>query len=131
MSLPDSTLTILDGALGVVPQDSSGISALIGTSSSGTANTVTEYGDIQSVRTDFGSGPLIEAAELVFAEGGGPVMIVKATTSTPGAASAVVPTGTGTSVMTVSGGAKDAYSVVVLIKTGAAAVTSGLGTFVY
>lgn len=131
MSIPEATLTIKDGALGLVPQDTSGIQALIGTSSSGTANVVASYGDVQTLRDDLGTGPLVEAAALVLSQGGGPVVVVKATGGTAGSNGSVTHTGTGTSVMTVSGTPLDTYLFKVLIKTAAAAVTSGLGTFVY
>lgn len=131
MPLPEANLTINDGQLGLVPQDTSGVQALIGTCSSGTANEVNEFGDIESMVDELGTGPLVEAAALIFAAGAGPVICVRATTSTAGAAGSVTHVGSGTSVMTVGGAALDIYDVVVLIKTDAAAVTSGLGTFVY
>lgn len=131
MPIPDATLKIIDGQLGLLPQDTSGLQALIGTSSLGTVGQVNEFGTITAVRTALGVGPLVEAAALVFANGAGPVICVKATSTTAGAAGSVTPVGTGTSVVTVAGATTDAYNVIVLIKTGAAAVTSGIGTFVY
>ncbi len=129
MAIPSATLTIQDGQLGLLPQDNSGVQALIGTCSTGTVGEVNTYGTIQAVRTALGVGPLVEAAALVFQYGAGPIICVKATSSTAGAAGSVTHVGTGTSVVTVAGASLDVYSVIVLIKTAAAAITSGLGTF--
>lgn len=129
MSLPDARLTIQDNRLGITPQDSSGEQAIIGVCSLGTNNTIYEFADKTALTTQLGTGPLVEAAALVLDRGGGPVICVPANKGTAGANGSVTPTGTGTSVMTVTGTPLDSYSVVVSIVTGAAAVTSGVGVF--
>src|SRR5687768_10367099 len=100
--LPDATLTIKDGALGLVPANTNGTQALIGTCSSGTANTVYSFSDITTLKDTLGTGPLVEAAAYVLAIAGGPVVCVKAPSTTAGTNSAVVLTGTGLSVMTLT-----------------------------
>lgn len=129
MPIPDATLAIKDGALGLVPQDTSGIQAVIGTCSLGTANVVQSFGDQQALKDSLGTGPLVEYASYLLSLGGGPVICVKAPSSTAGSAGSVTPVGAGTSVMTVTGTPLDSYNVVVKILTAAAAVTSGVGTF--
>ncbi len=129
MPLPSANLTIKDGGLGLVPQDSSGIQAIIGTCSAGTVNEVNGYGNIKALQDALGSGPLVEAAALVIDQGGGPVYAIRATGGTAGSAGAVTQSGTGTSVMTVTGTPLDSYLLKVKVTTAAAAVTSGLGTF--
>lgn len=131
MAIPEATLSILDGQLGLVPQDTSGIQALIGTSSAGVVSTIYEFGDPETLTSTLGTGPLVEAAAAVLAAGAGPVICVKATSASAGSAGSVTQVGTGTSLMTVTGASLDAYTAQVIVKTAAAAVTSGIGTFIY
>jgi len=129
MSLPSANLTIKEYGLGLVPQNTSGVLALIGTSSAGNANEVNGYGTVKALQDALGSGPLVEAAALVIDAGGGPVIAVKATSGTAGSVGSITPTGTGTSVMTITGAPLDSYLLKVLVTGAAAAITSGLGTF--
>lgn len=128
MALPEVTVTIQDGALGIVPANVNGQQALIGVSSSGTANTVYQFGDLQVLKTTLGSGPLVEAAAKVLNDAGGPVLCVR-TGSSAGTVSAVTQSGTGLSVLTTTGSvAVDAYEVIVAIVVGAANPAAGLAT---
>ncbi len=127
--LPDARITIQDGKLGLVPQDTSGVQSVIGTCSAGTDNEVSSFATKAALQAALGTGSLVEAAALVIDRGGGPVICVPAHKGTAGSNGSVTPVGTGTSVMTVTGTPLDTYDVVVLILTAAAAVNSGLGTF--
>lgn len=131
MALPDATLTIKDGALGVVPANTNGTQALIGTCSSGVANQVYQFSDITTLKDTLGTGPLVEAAAFVLAIAGGPVVCVKAPSTTAGTNSAVVLTGTGLSVMTLTGAPLDSFQGIVKIITGGTNPASGLATFKY
>lgn len=130
-AIPDATLSVTDGALGLTePTDS--VSAVVGTCSAGTANTVYAFTDPLSVSQTLGTGPAVEAAAHKLAVGGGLVYVVPTTvSSTPGVAGSVTHSGTGLSVMTVSGAPYDAYQVIVKIVVGATNPAAGLATFVY
>jgi len=130
MAIPDATLTILDGALGVVPANAENVAALIGCCSSGTANTVYEFTDIKTLRDTLGYGSLVEAAAYVLAVAGGSVVCVKAP-STSGSNSAVTATATGLTVVTLTGVPLDSYLLKVLIITGGTNPAGGLVTFKY
>lgn len=101
MSQPAVTNTELDGALGVLPPTEGALFALLGVSSSGTANVPATYARITDLEADFGQGPLVEAAAYYLEKYGRPVVVVKTGATNAGAAAAVVFTGTGTSVVTV------------------------------
>ncbi len=86
MSLPGITMTIEDGALGTLPPNTAGASAKIGICSKGTPGTIKGYSDINTLKNDLGSGPLVEAIGQVLNVAGGPVYAVPATPSTAGTA---------------------------------------------
>ena len=117
-------ISILDGGSAVVVPASS-IQAVIGTSSTGTANQPLAYKNINSLVAAYGYGPGVEAAALSIAAGG-TVIFVKAATTTPGAQTAVTATAAGTSVVTVTGAAFDSYLVVVQYGVGGTISTTGI-----
>lgn len=129
MALPDVSLTVNDGALGIVPEVIDGISAKVGICSLGTPNTVYSFGDIQNLKTTLGVGPLVEAAAHLLAISGGPVYCIPAAVVTPGACGAVTRVGSGPT-MSVAGAAYDAFQVIVRI-VAAGAHALGSGTFQY
>jgi hypothetical protein len=130
-AIPDASVTIRDGALGVVtPSDAT--SAALGTCSSGTINTLYAFTDPTDVSATLGSGPLVEYACHVLSIGGGVVYCIRVdNTSTPGTNGSVTHVGTGLSVLTPSGAPSDAYQVRVTIITGGTNPASGLVTFKY
>jgi hypothetical protein len=131
MTLPDSRLTVRDGALGIAGQNNTRVGAKVGCSSAGTANAVVVCQTQQQVKDAFGSGPLVEAACYQIEVAGGPVVCVKSPSSTPGAAGAVTATKTGTATLAVTGGAYDAYDLVVVIVQGGATLVAAAATFKY
>lgn len=131
MAIPEVTITIRDGALGLADGNDNGVPAFIGACSSGTANEVNSFSDPQTLKDELGTGPLVEAALLSLAMAGGPVVCVKAPSSTAGAAGAVTPTKTGTATLAVTGAALDAYDVIVEIIQGGATLVAGTATFRY
>jgi hypothetical protein len=136
MAIPAVTVTVTDGALGVVPADSSAATAIIGTCSSGTADTtVYSYQSADSISTlksELGYGPGPEAAASALSTDGSAVFVVRADTTggTAAASSAVTLTGTGLNPgVTVSvGTGYDDYEVQVKIVAGGAVATA---TFQY
>lgn len=117
-------ISILDGG-GAVVVPSNTVQSVIGTCSAGTANQPLAFRNINSLITTFGYGPAIEAAGLAIAAGG-TVIFTKATTTTPGAQTAVTSTAAGTSVVTVTGNAFDAYQVLVRYVAGGTIGVTGI-----
>ena len=117
MTAPSISFQILSSGLGNVPPSPAGTVAVFGCCSGGTANTVQDaYRRSDNLVTDYGYGPGTDLAAQCI-QSGIPTIFVKVPTSTPGTVGAVTHTGTGTSVMTVSGTPYDQYSVVVTIAT--------------
>ena len=113
MTTPNVNFTILSSALGNVAPSPAGTIAIFGCSSGGTANTVQDaYRRADNLVTDYGYGPGPDLAAQCI-QSGIPTLFVKVPTNTPGAAGSVTHTGTGTSVMSVTGTPFDAYSIVV------------------
>jgi len=127
MTQPNVTITELDGALGNLA--TGGLLALIGVSSSGPLNMPATFARIADVQTNFGAGPLVEAAARAIDLYGQPVCVVRADTGTPASLSAVDVTGvTGTSVVTVDASVLpyDSYQVVVNVITGGTVAAAGI-----
>lgn len=126
MSLPDVSVTIRDGALGLVAPNSNGVQVVVGVSSQGDTTAVHQYSDMASLVSDFGVGPMVEAAAQVLAVAGGPVAVFRIAPTTPGSNGSVTAGSgnTGTTVMTVTGTPNDQYLVLVKCITGAV-ITSG------
>lgn len=122
MAAPSVSLTILSSGLGNVPPSPAGTVAVFGCSSGGTANTIQDaYRRSDNLVTDYGYGPGPDLAAQCI-QSGIPTIFVKVPTNAVGVASAVTHTGTGTSVMTVTGTPLDAYDTIV---TMAASGTAG------
>ncbi len=129
MALPDVTVVVRDGALGIVPPNTSGQAAAIGVSTAGTGNTPILISDAATLVAIFGAGPLVEAAAHMLAVGGGPLVCMRITAAGVGAASVVAKAGTGGSVGTVTGTPTDDNDPIVRIATGALLPTNGLGAY--
>ena len=124
MPIGEVTLTIVDnGSQVVVP--SANVQLVMGCSSAGTVAAVAATSNPNTVKTLFGVGPMPEAACMALAKGGVAVL-VKTTSNTPGANTAVVFTGTGTSVVTVTGVPNDFYLVEMLVDTAGTIGTTGI-----
>lgn len=131
MAIPNVDIAVTDGALGIALPNVNGIACLVGVSSSGTANTVYQFGDATALKAALGNGPLVEAAALLLAVAGGPVICVP-TAFSAGTLSAVVHVGTGLSVVTTTGSAPvDTFSVLVEIMQGGTNPAAGTATFRY
>jgi hypothetical protein len=120
----DVEITILDGG-GVVSVPLSSVAVVIGASSAGTAATVVASRNPNTLAAAVGVGPAVDAAAMKIAAGA-TVLFMKSATTTPGAASAVVSTGAGTSVLTVTGAPFDAYLVKVVCTNAGTIATSGI-----
>lgn len=132
MAIPEATLTIKDGALGIVPPNVNGIQAVLGVCTSGTVNTVYSFNDIQALKDGMGTGPLVEQAGHVLSIAGGPVVVMRVTGGTAGAFGSVTPAGTNTglSVLTLTASVPyDSYQVIVKIVTGGTNPAAGVAVF--
>ncbi len=129
MALPDSTIKIRDGALGIIAPSEKAC-AVVGACTGGVANTVYAFTDVKALVDTLTSGPAVEAAALDLTIGGGIVYVVPCATSA-GSNGSVTKVGTGLSVLTLTGTPLDAYEAVVTIVVGGANPASGVVTFTY
>jgi hypothetical protein len=121
MTLPNVTLTVSDGALGLAPSDVNSVVAIIGCSSAGTVNTVYPFTNPQDVVGSLGYGPLSEAVAFQLQNAGGTVYAVRGTTATAATKSAVsVSVQTGDGTLTLTGTPLDKYNGIVVITTSGA-----------
>lgn len=134
MGVPAVNQTELDGALGVLPPSSGELLALAGYSSSGTVATPATYGSATALATDFGVGPLVEAAARHIATTGKPVCVCNTGKTTDGSYSAVTTTRVGSSTCAVTAHAatkpNDDLEVYIRIVAGGTIGIAGI-TFVY
>lgn len=100
-AIPSSTETVIDPGLGIVGQISN-IPAIVGTCSTGTANVVVSCSTQKKLSETFGQGPAVEAASHILATAGGPVLVVRTTSSTAATNGAVTQSGAGP-VITLGG----------------------------
>lgn len=130
MTLPAVSLTVRDGALGIVAGNTDNLIAFVGPSSTGTVASVTTISTLKELVDTFGYGPMPEAAAHALAVGGGPVLCVRTTTTTAAtipAEGAMAQTGAGPAI-TLSGTPYDGYGVEVVVVQGGARATA---TFKY
>lgn len=131
MAIPEVSISVKDGALGIMPPNGNNVLTLIGVCSTGTANSAYTFGDIQALKDTLGTGPLVEAACAVLREAGGSVRCVKVSGSVGASVSAVTAAGTNTGLSvltTTSTSALDTYSVKVLIVAGGTNPAAGTAT---
>jgi hypothetical protein len=131
MAIPEVKVTVQDGNLGLAAPSSARVQVKVGTSSAGTVNALVAISDLSTLKATFGAGPLVEAAALVLAKAGGPVLCMRVTGSVAGAVGAVTPTQTGTATLAAAGAAYDAYDLKVVIVKGGATLAAGVATFKY
>jgi hypothetical protein len=126
---PRVDLTILDGALGIIPPSNGDIVAVVGPTSSGPVATPAAFARGADVRTSFTSGPAVEAACLLIELTGKPVVIVRTTASSPATETTLDEDDwTGTVVPTIASAtaADDDYEVYLQIEDGGTLGTDGV-----
>ncbi len=100
MALPEVQLTILDGALGILPTLAGGIPAIVGIASQGPIAIPASFARAKDIRTVFGSsGPTVEAACYLIEFTGRPVVFVRADAVTLGSYGTITDNVAGTSVV--------------------------------
>lgn len=137
MTAPTVTQTIQDKGLGAVAIASGEVPAIFGCCSSGTVNVPKLYagGQLKALVADFGYGPGVEAAALHLAKGQAVIFTkLPGTTAgdegTDGADNATDFTGTGTSVITLTGAARDTFGGSFVVVHGGTIGVAGV-TFKY
>lgn len=127
MPLPDVTIAVLDGQLGLVAASVAQAHAKAGICSDGVVGTIYSANDNGSAQSQMGQGPLVEAiaTSLSHPDAGGPVYGLPMNPSSAGTASAVTtPIHVGVGVLTVTLAPR--VSIAIKIGTGG---TNGTATF--
>lgn len=127
MSQPNVSITELDGALGVTPESAGRLLALVGPSTIGPINLPAAFGRVKDLVTNYGGGPLVEAAAHAIERYGRPVVVVRTPATVAGTPGTIDTTGWhGTSVVTVTGEPDDDYEVVFKVLKGGTVGTPGM-----
>lgn len=108
MALPDVTVTVKDGGLGILPIASAKSCATLGVCSAGNINQLYGFSDLATLQATLGSGPLVEAVAIKLGLAGGPQYAMPLNPSAPGAVGAVTKTGTGAATVTPAVGPSQA-----------------------
>lgn len=125
-AIPSASETVVDPGLGIVGAVST-TPAVVGTTSSGTANVAVKVATQKKLTDTYGEGPGVEAASHILATGGGPVLVVRTSTTQAASNGAVTQSGGGP-LITLSGDAViDANCRVEILSGGAL----GTATFRY
>ena len=124
MPLPDVTVSITDGALGLSGTNTDNLHAKLGLSSGGTPNTVYSYGDIAAAKAQLLAGPLLEDVGYHLATSG-PLLAVPVTPSNVGTVGVITRVGTSPSPgLGTTGTPRDAYDVIASVVAGGAVATA-------
>lgn len=123
-SLPDVTMTINDGGLGIVAPTSGRTHTKIGICTGGIVQELYSFADKDALRSTLGSGPAVEAAHASLSAAGGTILVMPINPSQTGFAGAVTKVGTGAG--TIAASLAPADSVLVKITTAGA-----LGTMAF
>lgn len=123
MGLPDVSLTIRDGALGLAQPNGNNICLKIGPSPKGVVNSIVSASDPTTLTAALGKGgPLAEAAALSLLYGGAPVYCVPVNPSTYGTVGSVTSVKTGSGTLAVT--AKPSFGILGKITLGGALGTA-------
>jgi len=123
--LPDVSMTIADGGLGLVPAAVANASAKIGVCSDGVVGTVYSANDNGTASSLLGQGPLVDCVAHTLSVAGGPVFALPINPRVAGSASAVargVQIGTG--ALTVTFAPRQSIAIKILVGG-----TNGTATF--
>ncbi len=130
MSVPRVSIRKQDGNTGVVRPGNEGILAIVAASADGDYDVPSSHNDVSLAQAEFSWGPLTDLAATVMPETQKGTVLVRANVSTPGAYSAMVLTGTGSSTPTAGASEPyDDFDVSVLFPTGTAVVGDAGATY--
>lgn len=126
MSQPSVTINEINGALGVLATGEK-ILAMLGPTSSGTANVPGTYARTKDIVSTFGAGPGVEAACFYVETFGKPILFCKTGASVAGVEGTLTSVATGTSVVTLdTTDPNDDYELVWKAITGGTIGTAGI-----
>ncbi len=93
MTVPSGDITVLDGALGVVPQGNGDVAAVIAPATGGPLNLPAAFSQGSDVKTNFKAGELVEWAHYLLKAPGRPAVVVRSEATTAGGYGTVDNTG--------------------------------------
>lgn len=138
MALPGITsVTILDGSLGIAPENTTGIHVKLGQCTSGVYNQLGSFSGVQDVKSTLGTGKLVKAMATGLDIAGGPIYAMRLQTSVAGSTTpiqiALVTTPVASDgVLALTGSSPlDDYQFVVKIVRAGKVGTSPYPTFTY
>lgn len=117
-----ATITLVDNGGAAITVPNQQVQLVIGTCSSGTVGQIISTRSPNTLNNTCGWGPGVEAASLTCL-GGGTVLFIRAATAVAGTSSAVIHTGTGTSVLSITGTPFDTYYVKIVVMANATIAT--------
>ena len=125
---PGQDIDVRNDGVGLIASGKA-LPVVVGVTSKGTADTLYQYTDPNTLKAALGHGPAVGLALAVMPQAGG-VLVLKTGGSTAGAAGSVTPVRVGTSsgTVTVAGAPHNAYEVIVEITADG---TLGAGKFKY
>jgi hypothetical protein len=130
MPIASVNATLLDGALGQVPNNIIGhVAAIIGPSSTGSLLAPALYARPRDVQADFGKGPLVSLASQILYRTGKPALVMRTETASVGSYGSVDVSGkVGLSVVTTVGTVEpyDEYEAYVKIVVGGTVGVAGI-----
>lgn len=109
MALPEVTITVVDGQLGLSGENIDGIHVTLGVCSAGIPNTFYSFSSSSDVPKALGRGPLVEALAYKLDLAGGPQYAVPITASVAGTSTVPVAEGVGAPAVTLTGAPFDAF----------------------
>lgn len=126
MAIPNQTITIQDPGLGLT-EPNTNVALIMGTSSTGTVDTVVSFSRIGDVEPILGEGPLVEFVTRQLQIAGGPVLAMRIAATDAGLPGTIVQSGAGP-LATIAGASFDTYQGLITIVLGG---ILGTGTFTY
>ena len=128
MPIPEVLITVLDGQINILPENTDKVQVKIGTCSKGTVNVLYSIASRSILVDTFEAGPLVECAALALANGAGPILCMRVSTANPVPITPII-ISSGTNPLLVSLGTtvpRDAWSGIIRIVE---AGTLGTATF--
>ena len=133
MALNDFTTTVRDGGLGIGQTNGDAVIIAVGAAGGGTVATVSDLlKKADDIKTEFTSGPLVEAGCYHVVTSKQPLYGVRVTASVVGTSSAITKSNGASPTITKSGVPKDTYSVIFeIMSDGVVASGSSTGSYRY
>ena len=118
--LPDVTLTIEDGGLGLLPTASDQVVAIVGPALSGSVGAVISITSYDALLTTFGGGALVDAAAVCISMGAPQVLCVRSEGTLDGTTTV---TGPGAGLVTIQGQATRDADIAITVTAGRVSIS--------